>query len=72
MAESIELVLPVIDEGKCDGCGTCVELCPTGALALVDGKPMVIDPELCAYDGACEEACPRGAIGRPFVVVFDI
>ena len=64
------LPVPVIEEEKCDGCGICVEMCPTGVMALVDGKALIVNPELCAFDGSCEDACPNGAIGRPFIVVF--
>jgi len=64
------LVAPIIDESRCDGCGLCVELCSTGALALRDGKAVVVNPGACLYEGVCEDICPRGAIGRPFEVVF--
>jgi NAD-dependent dihydropyrimidine dehydrogenase PreA subunit len=63
-------VAPIIDETKCDGCGRCVELCSTGALALRDGKAVVVNPEACLYEGICEDICPQGAIGRPFEVIF--
>lgn len=61
---------PIINETKCDGCGLCVELCSTGALALRDEKAVVVNPEACLYEGVCEDICPQGAIGRPFEVVF--
>ncbi|MGB5933036.1 MAG: 4Fe-4S binding protein [Anaerolineae bacterium] len=64
------LIAPIIDESRCDGCGLCVELCSTGALALRDGKAVVVNPGACLYEGVCEDICPRGAIGRPFEVVF--
>lgn len=64
------LIAPIIDESRCDGCGLCVELCSTGALALRDGKAVVVNPGACVYEGVCEDICPRGAIGRPFEVVF--
>ncbi|MFQ6000105.1 MAG: ATP-binding protein [Anaerolineae bacterium] len=70
MEEKSRLVAPIIDETKCDGCGLCVELCSTGALALRDGKAVVVNPGACLYEGVCEELCPQGAIGRPFEVVF--
>jgi NAD-dependent dihydropyrimidine dehydrogenase PreA subunit len=70
MEESSKLVTPIIDETRCDGCGLCVELCSTEALALRDGKAVVVNPEACLYEGVCEDICPRGAIGRPFEVIL--
>lgn len=54
---------------RCSGCGACVEVCPTGAVYLVDGKA-VVDQKLCrdcpavaAGDTAiCITACPMEAI----------
>jgi len=31
----------------CDGCGTCVELCPEFVLELHDGKVKVVNSEAC-------------------------
>ena len=31
-----------IDLARCNGCGACVEVCPEGALYLVDDKAMGI------------------------------
>jgi NAD-dependent dihydropyrimidine dehydrogenase PreA subunit len=50
-----------VDVTRCTGCGACVDVCPTGAMALVDGKARV-DEELCTGCGACVDACPEGAI----------
>lgn len=50
-----------IDVMRCTGCGACVEVCPTGALYLVDGKAAV-DDALCRACEACLAACPREAI----------
>ena len=50
-----------VDVTRCTGCGACVEVCPTGAMALVDGKARV-DEELCIGCGACADACPEDAI----------
>ncbi len=50
-----------IDVEWCTGCGACVEVCPTGALYLVDGKATV-DRSLCRDCEACIAACPSGAI----------
>ena len=50
-----------IDAERCDGCGSCVEACPTGAVYLVEGKA-TLDEALCRECEACLAACPAGAI----------
>ena len=50
-----------IDVARCTGCGACVAVCPTGAIALVDGRAR-IDEEACTGCGACVDACSEGAI----------
>jgi len=50
-----------IDKGFCIGCGLCVSVCPTGAIALEYGKA-TINSELCTLCYRCTEVCPRGAI----------
>jgi NAD-dependent dihydropyrimidine dehydrogenase PreA subunit len=50
-----------IDAEQCTGCAACVEVCPTGALYLVDGKATV-DKALCRESEACLAVCPSGAI----------
>lgn len=50
-----------VDEAACTGCGDCVEACPAGAIALVNGRAR-IDGAACAECGSCADACPRGAI----------
>jgi Fe-S-cluster-containing hydrogenase component 2 len=50
-----------VDVSRCTGCGACVEACPVGAMALVDGKARV-DERACTGCEACVNACPEGAI----------
>jgi NAD-dependent dihydropyrimidine dehydrogenase PreA subunit len=61
---------PLIAAARCDGCGLCVRVCPTGALAVQDGLAVVATPEACNYTGLCEAVCPTGAIQRPFEIVI--
>jgi len=51
-----------IDEGKCNGCGLCVEACHEGAIGMVDGKAQLLREDYCDGLGACLPACPTGAI----------
>ena len=43
------------------GCTSCLDLCPTGAIAP-SGEHVAVDPMACAGCGACASACPSGAI----------
>ena len=52
--------IPVIT-GACTGCHECADRCPTGAIAVVDTRP-VIDAAICNRCGACIEGCPEGAL----------
>ncbi|HOF67279.1 MAG TPA: 4Fe-4S binding protein [Candidatus Fermentibacter daniensis] len=50
-----------VDPCLCIGCGECEEVCPYGAVEVVDGEA-VIDPALCHFCLRCVEECPEGAI----------
>jgi NAD-dependent dihydropyrimidine dehydrogenase PreA subunit len=50
-----------IDRQACDGCGLCVESCPTGALQLV-GKLIQVDNSLCEGCYTCVDVCPQEAL----------
>lgn len=50
-----------VDVARCTGCGACVEPCPVGAIALVDGQARV-DEQACTGCGTCVDVCPEGAI----------
>jgi electron transfer flavoprotein alpha subunit len=49
-----------IDIEKCTGCGTCVNVCPFGAIILKEDKAFIT--ETCTLCGACVESCPESAI----------
>jgi Fe-S-cluster-containing hydrogenase component 2 len=50
-----------VNSELCSGCGSCVEVCPVGAVHLVDHRA-VIDDELCTQCEACVDACPNEAV----------
>lgn len=52
----------VITPNLCEGEGLCVENCPGRALAMKDGKVVVVDLERCGECYYCESVCPTGAI----------
>jgi len=45
----------------CDGCGVCIQTCPSNAIVIQEGKAK-IDPFMCTGCGACIPICPREAI----------
>lgn len=46
---------------KCLGCGTCLKVCPNGALTLTP-EGIVTDKQKCVLCGRCAEECPAMAI----------
>lgn len=47
----------------CLHCGRCQGACPTRAIFIHQGRP-VVDPCLCSDCGQCQKSCPAGAILR--------
>ena len=52
------------DPGVCIGCGVCVNVCPQGAVRLVDGDRVhaLVDQASCRGCGICAAECPSGAM----------
>ena len=51
---------PVVDDAACEGCGSCVELCPEVFQLGDDEKAHVVGPDKCSTC-KCQEAadlCP--------------
>jgi len=46
----------------CNGCGACVELCPTNVFTLRNGKAEVVNANDCIYCLGCIALCTRKAI----------
>ncbi|NLA30591.1 MAG: 4Fe-4S binding protein [Methanomicrobiales archaeon] len=51
----------VVDIEKCTGCETCVDVCPSAAITMEDGKAK-IDADLCVDCETCVDECPSEAI----------
>ncbi|MHA1669743.1 MAG: 4Fe-4S binding protein, partial [Promethearchaeota archaeon] len=56
----IEGVTIDVDETKCIGCGSCIEVCVFKGREIVNGKAK-LNPDLCLGCGRCAEVCPTGA-----------
>ncbi|MDY0212619.1 MAG: 4Fe-4S binding protein [Desulfuromonadaceae bacterium] len=55
------------DRSKCNACGTCVEICPTGAFTWEDGYPMVGGS--CVRCHQCTRHCPQQAFAYPGTIM---
>jgi len=56
---------PLINEKKCTVCGSCVNVCPEGAIILEEGREKHIVKHyhsFCSVCKKCEEICPEKAI----------
>jgi 4Fe-4S ferredoxin len=55
------------------GCMACVDICPTHALKIEKGKPIIL-PEFCIFCFACQKICPKEAIkaNREWIFHADI
>ena len=53
-----DLLVKIVGQGLCIGCGSCAMACPTRAIEMDYGRPHV-NQELCIKSGACYAQCPR-------------
>ena len=52
----------LIDNEKCTGCGTCVDICPVTVFEMKEEKSVPIKIDECILCRACEVQCPENAI----------
>src|SRR5512136_1132795 len=57
-----EAITSVVDDTKCSGCGTCIQVCPYGALRKNDKGLAEVIVAACKGCGCCGATCPEGAI----------
>jgi NAD-dependent dihydropyrimidine dehydrogenase PreA subunit len=50
------------DLEKCEGCGTCVKVCPIDCWEVVRGKAVFSGEEKCMLCYFCETECPQTII----------
>ena len=55
-------MVAVIDKSKCDGCGTCVEACPSEAISIGEDEKACVNEEECVDCETCVDECPNEAI----------
>lgn len=49
-------------ENECVACGSCIKVCPIGAISVPQGISAKIDRDLCVGCGICEKTCPASVI----------
>jgi heterodisulfide reductase subunit A len=52
----------VVDAERCTGCGTCVKVCPYGAIQRNEDRKAVVTAAVCKGCGTCVATCPERAI----------
>jgi NAD-dependent dihydropyrimidine dehydrogenase PreA subunit len=56
------MVKILVDNDKCTGCGTCVDVCPMDVFEIEDEKSVPVKTDECLLCRACEVQCPESAI----------
>ncbi|SDG51463.1 4Fe-4S dicluster domain-containing protein [Selenomonas sp. WCT3] len=47
---------------QCVACGTCLDVCPRGAISIFHGSYAQVDPGRCVGCGLCTRECPANII----------
>lgn len=58
---AVSVLIPELNDQRCDGCRACVDFCRFHALAFINNKPLVFD-EVCHSCGGCILVCPKKAL----------
>ena len=51
-----------VAQADCVACGSCVKVCPKGAIKVYKGLYACVDEELCIGCGRCAAECPAAII----------
>lgn len=52
----------LVNAGRCVSCGTCMKVCPKGAISVWKGCYASVNEDGCVGCGRCERVCPSGCI----------
>lgn len=69
--ENVSVLIPVLDDERCDGCRKCVDFCRFNALAFIRNKPIVFE-EVCHSCGGCMLVCPTNALTEKEKVIGKV
>jgi len=58
----VEPTVAEVDPDKCSGCGTCILICPFGAITKDERGIAVVNEVVCKGCGTCAASCPERAI----------
>lgn len=62
-----EVEVPIIDQGLCNGCGLCVQICPDRILVMASTNKAEVEGDHCMQCGHCYAVCPEEAVAVPFL-----
>lgn len=58
----MKIIENVVKRNQCTGCGACANICPTGAISMVQNREGFyipqIDDKKCIHCGLCDKTCP--------------
>jgi NAD-dependent dihydropyrimidine dehydrogenase PreA subunit len=57
-----KIVYIEVDAEKCDGCGSCVDICPNEVFEIQDDICVPVNPDDCLECESCVAECPNEAI----------
>ena len=69
--ETVSVLIPVLDDERCDGCRKCVDFCRFNALAFIRNKPIVFE-EICHSCGGRMLVCPTNALSEKEKVIGKV
>lgn len=56
------MYIAVVNWKKCNGCGECINACPSKCFEMSDGKCWAQQATDCIDCGNCPDICPEGAL----------